>query len=90
MVKVKMRVTFEDYKKKGNYIFFHSTLYRIVLLLLIALAAFSFWKVVLQKQLSIMDIIGTVLGLKETDIQRITEFFKNNFELHRNHATSRI
>ena len=61
MVKVKMHVTFKDYKKKGKYIFFHSIFYRILLLLLIAIGAFSFWKGVLQKQQPVMDIIGAVL-----------------------------
>ena len=61
MVKVKMHVTFKDYKKKGKYMFFHSIFYRILLLLLIVLCAFSFWKGVLQKQQPVMDIIGAVL-----------------------------
>lgn len=62
MVKVKMHIKPEDFVKKGEYIFFHSTFFRILLALLIIVALFALWKGVLPECPPVTEIIGAVFG----------------------------
>ena len=62
MVTVRMHIKLDDFVKKGEYIFFHSVFFRILLALLILLAVISFWKGELQEHPPVMEILGAILG----------------------------